>query len=272
MVISFIRDIAERKRFEQARRERDFMRAEQLNATAQVAAGVAHELRNPLTGIKGLVQVLKRECDAIGHPTAGEDLQIIEQEIRRMEKTLQTFLDFARPPKPSRRRIRPAELVERTFALVGGRAAKQRVSLEFAPPAGDPIEVEADPDQVHQLLVNLALNALDVMPQGGRFAVELSRGRDGVILRTTDTGPGIPPALLPKLFRPFVSGKETGIGLGLAVSRRIAEDHGGSLTADNRPGPDGRPAGAVFTLTLPLHAPADPGIPSAARTPPMSDR
>src|SRR3954451_1017584 len=111
----------------------------------QGAAGGAHELRNPRTSIKGLVQGNLREARAHGLPE--QDLAVIEHEIRRMERTLQTFLDFARPPKPERRRLDPAAVVERVFALVAGRAKKQGVSLRLAKP-GAPVWLEADQDQL----------------------------------------------------------------------------------------------------------------------------
>jgi two-component system sensor histidine kinase HydH len=138
-----------------------------------------------------------------------------------------------------------ATIVERTMALIEGRARKQRVHLNFTLPV-DPIEVEADEDQMQQLLLNLMLNSLDVMPDGGELTVELADATGNQAeLRVRDTGPGVPAELLPRLFDPFVSTKETGIGLGLAVSHRIAERHGGSLFADNQPGP-----GACFVFRL----------------------
>jgi signal transduction histidine kinase len=238
----------DRKRREQEQRERDLLRADQLAIVGQMAAGVAHELRNPLTSIKGLVQVNLREAKSRGLPA--EDLRVIEQEIRRMERTLQTFLDFARPPQAERSRLGLPPLIERTLALIRGRAEKQGVALRFVQPATS-VFVDGDSDQIQQLLLNLALNALDVMPQGGilELGIRLS-DRGQVEIEISDSGPGIAPSLLPYVFDPFVSGKEKGLGLGLAVSRRIAEDHGGSLEASNRP-----EGGARFVLRLP----ASPG-------------
>jgi two-component system sensor histidine kinase HydH len=189
------------------------------------------------------VQVNRKEAEARGLPA--EDLRIIEQEIRRMERTLQTFLDFARPPQPERRQLDLAPVVERTLSLIGGRADKQQVALRFRQPSST-VLVEADQDQIQQLLLNLALNALDAMPRGGSLEFVLHAPLEGQVeLQVLDTGPGIAPQLLPKIFEPFVSSKETGLGLGLAVSRRIAEDHGGRLAAANRP-----EGGACLMLTL----------------------
>jgi signal transduction histidine kinase len=225
-------------------REREVLRAEQLSAVGQLAAGAAHELRNPLTSIKMLVQAAREKADLRGLPPT--HLSIIEHEIRRMERCLQVFLDFARPPRPECRLLDLATVVGQSFDLLGGRARKQGVRLVFNPPA-EPVLVEADAGQLQQLVVNLALNALDVMPEGGTLEVALGPGPDGAVeLRVCDTGPGIAPAMMPRLFEPFVSTKETGLGLGLVVSRRIAECHQGSLHASNRPS-----GGACFTLRLP---------------------
>jgi PAS domain S-box-containing protein len=253
--VAFVQSVAnvlsaaiERNWYEQRQRERYLQRAEQMMALGQVAAGVAHELRNPLTAVKGLIQVNLRRATAGGLPVG--DLAVIEHEIRRMERTLQTFLDFARPPQPDRRRLNLAEVVDRVFAVVKGRAKKQRVDLRLLQPA-TPVRVEADQDQLQQLLLNLVLNALDAMPDGGTEEIDLRPPRDGhVELYVRDTGPGIAPHILPKVFETFVSSKETGVGLGLPVSKRIAEDHGGSLSAYNLPG-----GGACFLLRLPALAP-----------------
>jgi two-component system sensor histidine kinase HydH len=120
------------------------------------------------------------------------------------------------------------------------------VTLRFTPP-GTPVEVEADGEQVRQLLVNLALNALDVMPRGGILEIELRPPSEHhAELVVLDTGPGIAPRHLSRLYEPFFTSKETGLGLGLVVSQRIARNHGGSLRATNRP-----QGGACFVLRLP---------------------
>lgn len=220
------------------------LRAEQMMAIGQVAAGVAHELRNPLTSIKGLVQVNFRDLQARGIPA--EDLAVMEHEIRRMERTLQTFLEFARPPQPNREVVDVPAIVERVLALVGGRARKQGTQIAFEHPQLS-VTAEVDFDQIQQVLLNLVLNALDALPKGGRVDVHLKPPRDGFVeIAVYDNGPGIAPQILPKVFETFVSSKETGVGLGLPLSRKIAEDHGGQLTAYNLPS-----AGACFVLRLP---------------------
>jgi signal transduction histidine kinase len=226
-------------------REREVLHAEQLAAVGQVAAGVAHELRNPLTSVKMLVQTGLEGAAPTGLPA--EDLTIIEHEIRRMETCIQTFLDFARPPTSERRRTDLLAVVRRSLALLEGRARRQNVTFKTDLPPG-PVELMIDSEQIHQVLVNLMLNGLDAMPHGGELRLTVRRTDDppGVTVRIQDSGPGIAAPILARLFEPFVSGKETGLGLGLSISRRLIEAHGGSITGENAP--DG---GAMFTFTLP---------------------
>jgi two-component system sensor histidine kinase HydH len=233
------------RRLEQ--REREVLRAEQLAAVGQVAAGVAHELRNPLTSVKMLVQTGLEGPAPTGLPP--EDLSIIEHEVRRMEACIQIFLDFARPPSAERRRTDLVAVVRRALALVEGRGRRQQVKLLADVPPG-PVELLIDGEQIHQVLVNLLLNALDALPHGGIIRIELlgpTPDEPAVTVRVHDTGSGIPANIKPRLFEPFVSGKETGLGLGLSISRRLVEAHGGAIRGENAPH-----GGAVFTFTLPV--------------------
>jgi signal transduction histidine kinase len=229
-------------------REREVLRAEQLAAVGQVAAGVAHELRNPLTSVKMLVQTgLEGEAGA-GLPP--EDLAVIEHEVRRMEQCIKLFLDFARPPASERRTTDLVKVVRRALALVEGRARRQKVQLIAHLPERE-VLLKIDPEQVHQVLVNLLLNALDALPHGGTAHVQVEALGKAVEVRVWDNGPGIAPRIRERLFEPFVSSKETGLGLGLSISKRLIEAHGGAIRGEN-----GREGGAVFTFTLPAEEPA----------------
>jgi signal transduction histidine kinase len=232
-------------------REREVLRAEQLAAVGQVAAGVAHELRNPLTSVKMLVQAGKERQPAAGLPA--EDLAIIEQEVRRMEQYIQTFLDFARPPRSERRQADLVAVLRRALALVEGRIRRQKITLVADLPA-EPIPLLIDPEQIHQVTVNLLLNALDALPRGGTIELKVDRravsrnGSNGPAVEVSirDSGPGIAARIRERLFEPFISNKETGVGLGLSISKRLMEAHGGSIHGDNVP-----EGGAVFCFTLP---------------------
>jgi two-component system sensor histidine kinase HydH len=222
-------------------RERDVRRAERLAAVGQLAAGVAHEIRNPLTSVQLLVQTARRD------PTAGaltdDDLALIDDELGRIERSLRTLLDYARPPKLERTTCDLGAVVDGALTLVRGRAQQQGVEVRFAPAS---LVLSADPDQLRQVLVNLLLNALDTMPTGGTMEVALGRDGTDLTVAVSDTGPGIAPEMAPRLFEPFATTKETGVGLGLVVSKRIVEDHGGSLRGFNRTA-----GGATFLIRLP---------------------
>jgi signal transduction histidine kinase len=222
-------------------RELEVMRAKQLAAVGQLAAGVGHEIRNPLTSVKLLVQAALEDG---GGGLSAEDLKIIEAEIRRMEGSLRLFLDFARPPKVERRRTTIDAVLSRVVELLRGRAVKQRVAIEYVPVE---VALEADPSQLQQVFVNLGLNALDAMPSGGTLSFAVAAGGSQTVsVEVRDTGPGIDPAIVPRLFEPFASSKETGLGLGLVICQRIVEEHRGTIAAAKAVG-----SGAVFTVKLP---------------------
>jgi two-component system sensor histidine kinase HydH len=225
-------------------REHEVLRAEQLAAVGQLAAGVAHELRNPLTSIKILVQT-----GLEGEPPSGlpaEDLAVVEQEVRRMEDYIRTFLDFARPPRSERRRTDLGAVVRRAVTLTEGRARRQRVTLSEQLPA-EPVVLDIDPEQVQQVLVNLLLNAVEALPAGGSVTVAVERPAGGpVTVSVRDDGPGIAGDVRERLFQPFVTGKADGVGLGLSICKRLVEAHGGGISAGDAPG-----GGTVVRFTLP---------------------
>ncbi|MDB5391407.1 MAG: fixL 3 [Planctomycetaceae bacterium] len=241
--ILMIRDLTEQYLAEQRRVEAAVMRAEKLALAAQIASSVAHELRNPLTSMKMLVQTNREEVLARGMPV--EDLDLINQEILRMELSLREFLSLARHSPQRLEWIQLDDVILRTFRLVETRARQQQVELQFSP-ASKPVTLNADRDHLQQLFLNLAMNSLDAMPSGGKLTVELAESEEGMEeIRVSDTGTGIPPEILGRLFEAFVTSKPTGTGLGLVVSRRLVEEQGGSISAINRP-----EGGAVFTIRL----------------------
>ncbi|MEI8016836.1 MAG: ATP-binding protein [Schlesneria sp.] len=238
-------------------RELEVLHSEQLAAIGQLAAGLAHELRNPLMPMKMLVQGAIDRDDGVG--LNGEQLLVVEEEISRLERSIQDFLDFARPPTLEKSPLDIRLVVEQTVELVSGRADRQRVQILDDFP-DEPVMVEADPAQLRQVVLNLLLNALDAMPDGGRIDVTISptrsphwqdksekvSGTAWTLLSIHDSGEGFATEILDRLFEPFSSTKETGTGLGMSICRRIVEAHGGVITASNSP-----QGGAVIDVSLP---------------------
>jgi signal transduction histidine kinase len=234
--------------------ERAALRAEQLAWVGQMAAGIAHEIRNPLMAIKLLIQALADGCG--GDRLRPRDVQVLEEEIIRLEQIVGSFLDFARPPRPDKRPVDVGPLVWQVVERVRGRAGLQGVAVEVDVPR-PPVVAAADPSQLQQVLYNLLFNALDAQPAGGRVRVAVAvehqgSGGPALVIRVEDDGPGLPASVRDRVFEPFVSTKESGLGLGLSICRRIAETHGGEIRAADR-----EAGGAVFTLTLPLTATAE---------------
>jgi signal transduction histidine kinase len=239
-------------------RELEVIRSEQLAAVGQLAAGIAHELRNPLMPMKMLVQAALERDDGIG--LHGRQLLVVDEEISRLESSIQEFLDFARPPSLEKSRFDVQGLIEQTLDLIALRAERQGVQLRDSLSSA-PMVIEADCGQIRQVILNLLLNSLDELPNGGEIKVQVippdpfkpgavtppDRAAPRTIgIRICDNGPGIPAAVLDRIFDPFISTKETGTGLGLSICQRIIVAHGGTIAAANAP--DG---GAEFTIQLP---------------------
>ena len=223
-------------------------RTEQLVVVGEMAAGLVHEIKNPLAGIKAAVQVLGREANV-----SSEDRDVLDRigrEIVGLEGLLRSFLEFARPARPQLADLDVNSFVEsttafylRSHAQAPGRPLRIVKSLVPVPLA------RADPMQLQQILLNLLLNAVDAMPQGGTIEVrtrqEPSSGR--VRVEIADGGRGIRPEHAARVFEPFFTTKPGGTGLGLAVSKRLAEQHGGSLEFVANPG-----GGTTFRIELPV--------------------
>jgi two-component system sensor histidine kinase HydH len=239
-VVARVTAVMERLQHQQSH----MLRAQQLAALGQLAASVAHEVRNPLTAIKMLVEVGLREDRP--RPVTHEKLQVIHAEILRLEQRVQNFLDFARPPALQPGPCDLRSLVEQSVELIRARAGQQNVRLHICCPAAAVVG-QVDREKICTVIVNLLLNALDAMPRGGSLEVCLEpSAQRGIVLSVSDTGKGIASEIAAHLFQPFNSSKPTGSGLGLSISKRVIEEHGGSITGNNRL--DG---GAQFTITLP---------------------
>jgi signal transduction histidine kinase len=223
---------------------KEMRRAEQLAAAGQLAAGVAHEVRNPLTGMKILVEAAIRPNRP--RTLTAEDLRVIHGEITRMEAIVQHFLDFARPPALSRSVADLREVVWPAIDLVRARARQQGVLLEADLPH-DEVPTDIDAGQFRAVVVNLLLNGLDAMPGGGRLVVRVVTSTRTAQLEVEDSGAGVAPEMAGRLFQPFASTKPTGTGLGLSLSRRIVEEHGGRIE-----GGKASLGGARFVIELPL--------------------
>ncbi|MFO0923799.1 MAG: ATP-binding protein [Pirellulales bacterium] len=228
------------------RAELEIVQSEKLAAVGEIAAGVAHELRNPLTSVKLLLQHAENRTES--GMVEVENLRLILSEISRMENSIQGLLDFSRPSGLSCRIHDLAIPLQRAITLVSGRAISNRVQICFAP-NDSPILVNGDIEQLHLVFVNLLINAVESMDQGGVISIEAfqSDAKQRVAVEVRDNGKGIMDSILPRLFEPFVTSKERGTGLGLALCHRIVTQHGGTIVAKNQ-----SQGGAVFRVELPI--------------------
>jgi PAS domain S-box-containing protein len=235
-----LRDITQRKRLEDQLR-----RTERVAELGTLASGMAHEIGTPMNVILGRAEYLmNRTTDEITR----KGLQTIISQVERITKVMNQLLSFARRRAPERRAVDLREIIESGLEMFDERLARRqmKVEVEFAetcPP------VQADADQMSQVLINLLVNAIDAMPGGGRVRIRVRPVELDVVEWTiTDTGSGMPSDVLEKIFDPFFTTKEfgAGTGLGLTVVRGIMEEHGGSISVESEPG-----KGTTFKMMLP---------------------
>ena len=224
------------------------MQSEKLALAGTLAAGVAHSVRNPLTSVKMRLFSLGRSLRL--DSTQAEDFEVITEEIGHIDTILQHFLEFARSPAIKKEHTSLAEVVENAIRLLRHRLDSYGIEVETDLEAGYE-SIDADPESLKEVLVNLLLNACEAMPGGGRIRIAVASRRNVehrkmAVLSVRDWGPGIPEKILEHIFEPFFSTKEDGSGLGLAITKRIVMEHGGTFKVFCPE--DG---GALFEIALP---------------------
>jgi signal transduction histidine kinase len=239
------------------RLEEDLIQSDRLAIMGQMAAGIAHEINNPL-GI-----ILANAEDAIGNhldaQSTRESLESIERNAVRAGKTIEDLLSFTRPHPPERVSIDLPQLIDESLSFLKQKLKQKKIKVEKSFP-DDPVVILGDENLLQQLLINLLLNSTQAMQHGGKLMIRVAvhqNGKDGrITLEVEDTGAGIPDNDLPKIFDPFfTSRKEKGFGLGLFTSRIIVEKHQGTLSAMSELG-----RGTVMTVEMPAETGTIPGI------------
>jgi signal transduction histidine kinase len=222
-------------------------RAEHLATLGEMATGLAHEIRNPLAGIAGVIEIIGRDLPSTSPARAV--VKDVRLEIAQINRILTDLLETARPHPPQICRSNLNTTVEHAVMLARQQVLSKPIKIELQK-APDLPEVEHDSDQIHQVLLNLLLNAVQAMENAGTVRVEIGSRDDYASVVVSDTGRGIPPQLLPNIFRPFFTTKGNGTGLGLSLARRIVEEHHGRIEVSSVVG-----KGSRFEVVLPFHMP-----------------
>jgi two-component system, sporulation sensor kinase A len=238
---SIVRDITDEKLI-----ARHMIQMEKLSAIGELAAGLAHEIKNPLAGIKGAIEII-RDGMPSDHPHRGVLGEVLS-EVARIDRTVIDLLSYSKPRSPDFQRVALPVLAQNAIAFVQKMAdSKQiRLSLETEPEVPP---LMGDENALKQLFLNLLLNAIEAVPKEGAIQIQIKTlGETAIQIEVIDNGPGIPLEKQSRIFAPFYTTKKTGTGLGLATCRRIATDHGGEIHVESREG-----KGANFVISLPLN-------------------
>ncbi len=232
--------------------EIEVLQRERLSALGNLAATVAHEVRNPLNAISMGLQRLKTEF----RPTQDEDeyshlTQLMLEEVHRLNSIVEQFLSLARPLEIKSEALRVRDVLNELATLVEGEAQQSKVQIRVVAPLTLPT-LKADREYLRQTLLNLILNGFQAMPGGGTLTLEANTSNGNLLITVTDTGVGIPPENLPRIFEPYFTTKAKGSGLGLAIARRIVEAHGGRIVVSSEAG-----QGCRFRISLPINGVED---------------
>lgn len=225
--------------------ENEVRRNERLAALGKMAAGVAHELRNPLSSIKGLAVLLKSKLEKDKHGT--EKADILVQEVERLNRSIGELLDYARPHKLQKEVIQLEDVLTKAVSLIRVDAESAKVTLQ--PGYKDKmIRVYADQDKLNQVFLNLFLNSIQAMERGGILKIETYKQEDRAICHIEDNGCGLDEDGVSKVFDPYFTTKNDGTGLGLAMSAKIIEEHSGSIEFKSEVG-----VGTIVKINLPAY-------------------
>ena len=239
-LVTLFRDLSEIKRLKE-----EVARTQRLASIGRLAAGVAHEIRNPLSSIKGFATYFKERYKHIPQDQKTADIMI--QEVERLNRVISQLLEFARPTHVQKSNVDLISIIQDALKMVEDDAGKRDIRLEIRAPE-QALATRLDPDRIKQVLLNLYLNAIEAMDEGGTLIVEVSRERPGgpIEIRVKDTGKGIPEKDLPHVFDPYFTTKPSGTGLGLAIAHKIVEAHGGEILVESQVG-----EGTTVTIQLP---------------------
>jgi len=253
---------------EKRQREERFRRAESLASLTTLAAGVAHEIKNPLGSISIHIQLLQRAmrregaCEDEAFPAlVDRHLGVVTEEIDRLNKIVLDFLFAVRPMAIELRDTDPRDLLRELAEFIAPEADQAKVRVELRLPDDCP-RVLLDRRYMKQAILNLAKNALAAMPEGGTLVFSLAADEGFVKIGVADTGLGMEPEVLPKIFEPYYTTKETGTGLGLTITFKIVREHRGEIAVQSEPG-----KGSVFTIALPVPQRERRYLPSPTSTP-----
>jgi len=230
------------------RLERNARLQQRLAAVGEMAAGIAHEIRNPLASMSGSIQVLRQELTL--NDEQAQLMDIVVRESERLNETIKSFLAYARPQRFALARLDIRRVVQDAALLLRNSAEVREHHTVAVDVPAEPVWCEADENQIRQVIWNLATNGLKAMPQGGRLLLTAATAKDGsgaTLLTVEDQGRGIPPEDLDLIFQPFHSTFEKGTGLGLAIVHRIVTDYNGAINVSSQVG-----AGTVVTVRLPI--------------------
>ncbi len=227
------------------------VQSEKLASIGEMAAAVAHGLRNPLASLRAAAQVVRHHPDS---PSSAEYIDAIIEEVDRLDRRISHLLSFSRPAPFHPLKESLPRMIEGLLPAFAEPLKERRVQLELEVPADLP-EIRVDPMQLEQALVEIVSNALDAMPDGGRLRIAAELNGDGeVSVEIADTGPGIPDSVLPSVCEPFFTTRAEGTGLGLAIAKRYVEQNGGRLEITSRPG------ATSVRVRLPVVAPEEAGV------------